>query len=352
LSGAEESALTLRSMRGWKGDALIIASNNVNELRQARTLRIPVVNLAGGLPKSHGVPRVMVNHYLAGRMAADHLLERGLRHLAFFGWNNRWYSDQRRLGFTERAAAAGVACEALLITARAESRLSWTQRIARVAKWLATLPYPAGVFAVHDYRAQFLVEACGEAGLRIPEDIALIGMDNDETICEHSAPKITSVSRSSEQVGWEALALLDRLLQGKAPPAHDLLFAPDQVVARQSTDMLYCANPLVRQAIDFIRHNFKAPVKVAALADHLGVSKRTLEMHFRKSAGSSPHEFIIQLRVQQAQSLMQIFPRRTIEQIAADCGFGTAATVYAAFHRVTGQSPASFRKKPLRPEFK
>ncbi len=181
----------------------------------------------------------MVNHFLAGRMAADHLLERGLRDLAFFGWNNLWYSNQRRLGFFARAAEARLGHqEALLLTPRAEAHLSWTQRSEGPARWLASLPRPCGVFAVHDYRAQFLVEACGEAGRRIPEDIALIGMDNDETICDHSVPTLTSVSRNSEQVGWAALALVDRLIRGGRPPTQDLLLDPDGVVTRQSTDMM------------------------------------------------------------------------------------------------------------------
>ncbi|HVU37974.1 MAG TPA: DNA-binding transcriptional regulator [Opitutales bacterium] len=344
LTGAEESALTLRAMQGWKGDAMIIASNSRAELQRARAMRIPIINLAGGLPTSHGIPRVMVNHFLAGRMAADHLLERGLRHLAFFGWNRLWYSDQRRRGFLERAAQAGAASEAYLLDPGTKPNLSWRQRIAGPARWLASLPQPCGIFAVHDYRAQFLLEACGEAARRVPEDIALIGMDDDETICEHSAPKITSVSRNSEQVGWEALALLDRMLRGERPPARDLLVDPDGVVTRQSTDMLYCADPLVRRAIDLVRADFKIQLNVATLAECLGVSKRTLETRFREAAGSSPHGFITKLRVQQAKVLLASSPRRTIEEIALACGFGTPATAYAAFQRVTGKSPATFRK--------
>ncbi len=345
LSGAEESELTLRALQGWDGDALIIATNSRQELRLARAMRIPAINLAGGLRESHGIPRVMVDHFLAGRMAADHLLERGLRSLAFFGWSSLWYSEQRRRGFAQRAAEAGVRCGELLLTARAESRLSWPQRMVGPAKWLAGLPRPCGIFAVHDYRAQFLIEACREADLRIPEDIALVGMDNDETICEHSAPKITSVSRNSEQVGWAAMALLDGLMQREKPPTADQLLAPDRVVARQSTDRLYCADPLVQQTMDYIRQHLPMPLKVATMADHAGVSKRTLEMRFRKFAGSSPHEFATRLRIQQAQSLLRQFPKRPIEQIATECGFGTTATAYAAFQRVTGQSPANYRKQ-------
>jgi LacI family transcriptional regulator len=345
LSGAEESALTLRSMRGWKGDAIIVASNDQRELRQARRMAIPVVNLAGGLRGPYGVPRVMVNHFAAGRMAAEHLLGRGLRHLAFFGWSNLWYSEERQRGFFERAEEAGVKCAAFLQRSGEEADMSWPKRVARPAKWLAALPRPTGIFAVQDYRAQFLVEVCEEAKLRIPEDIALVGMDNDETVCEHSVPTITSVSRNSERIGWEAMALLDRMTHGEPAPTEDLLLEPDRVVARQSTEGIFCTDPLVRRAVQVIRERLHAQVNVADLAERLGVSKRTLEMRFRDTAGSSPHEFLTRLRVERAQALMHVPEKRTVKRIALECGFGTAATVYAAFRRHTGESPGSFRRK-------
>jgi len=345
LRGAEESALTLGSMRGWKGDAIIAVSNNERELRNAKRMGIPVVNLAGGLPRSFGVPRVMVNHFQAGRLAADHLLERGLRNLAFFGWQNLWYSDQRRAGFCERAADSGVTATALLRASRSESKQSWTQRIAGLAKWLRGLPRPCGIFAVHDYRAQFVIEACQEAGLRIPDDIAVIGMDNDETICEHTVPSITSIYRNSERVGWEAAALLDRMMQGAPPPREDLLLNSDGIAARQSTDMLYCADTVMQKALDYMRGNLKAQFNVTLIAEHVGVSKRTLEMRFRENLASSPHEYLTKLRVQRAEALMQMSQKITIDTIAVESGFGTTPTFYSAFRKATGKTPASFRRK-------
>lgn len=344
LIGAEESALTVRKLEGWNGQALIIATNDVKELRAARKMRIPVVNFAGGLRNSFGIPRVMVNHREAGRMAAAHLLDRGLRHLAYFGWSGLWYSEERRLGFFERAAEAGVRGVAYLRIPREDSHVKWSVRIADAMKWLSSLPRPCGIFAVHDYRAQFLVEVCAEAGLRIPEDIALIGMDNDETICEHSIPTISSVSRNSERVGWEAMRLLDRMLKGETH-VKDVLIEPDGVVARQSTDREYSSDPLVQHALDFVRENLTSQLNISTIAERLGVSKRTLETRFKSSCGSSPHYFITKLRVEYAKTLLLRPQKLNIEQVAAKCGLGTAATVHAAFRRFEGKSPASFRKE-------
>lgn len=345
LSGAEESALTLRSMRGWKGDAILSAFNDEAELRAARRCGIPVVNLGAGLKNSFGVPRVLVNHFQAGRLAAEHLLSRGLSDLAFFGWADLWYSDQRRLGFCERAAEAGMECDSLLLSSREDRHLTWTQRSSTLRRWLARLPRPCGVFAVHDYRAQFLMEACQEAGLHIPGEIAVIGMDNDETVCDHTAPTLTSVSRNSEHVGWEAAALLDRLMNGKPSPASDVLIEPDGVIARQSTNMLYCADPVVQHALDYMRQHLKTQFNITALAQHASVSKRSLETRFRESLGTSPHDYLTRLRIQRAQTLLHQPGKRTVSQIARESGFATEATFHAAFRRTTGATPAGYRKQ-------
>jgi LacI family transcriptional regulator len=344
VRGTGESALTIRSMQGWKGDAAIVLSDNEGELRYAHRSGFPVVNLGGGCAKSFGVPRVMVNHRKAGRMAADHLLSRGLRHLAFFGWQDLWYSAQRQLGFVERAREDGVECRVLERSTRDETDKDWARRIASLTRWLVELPRPCGIFAVHDYRAQFLIEACQEAGLRVPADIAVVGMDNNEAICDHLVPTLSSVSRSSQRVGWEAAALLDRIMRGKRPPDGDTFLDPDGVVPRQSTAMQYCEDPMVQTALDYMRENIAGQFNISAVAEHTAASKRTLEMRFRESLGIAPHAFLTKLRVQRAESLLQVPGKRSVEQIAAECGFGTATTFYAAFRRVTGQSPASFRR--------
>src|SRR5579862_2095893 len=210
-------SVSLTEMHGWNGDGVIALIDTEHELCAARAMGMPVVNLGSWLPKSFGIPRILVNHFKAGRMAADHLLSRGLRHLAFFGWKDAWYANQRRLGFVERAKEAGVECAVLLRNLHEESGKNWTERIAEPARWLVAMPRPCGVFAMHDFMAQLLMEACQQAKLRIPDDIVMMGMDNDQTICEHSVPTLTSISRNSPQVGWEAAALLDRIMNGEPP---------------------------------------------------------------------------------------------------------------------------------------
>lgn len=346
VHGENDLFPTLRSLQGWPVNGIVTATNEERALRQIRRMKVPAVNLAGGLSKTFGVPRVIVDNVQAGRLAAEHLLSRGLRHLAFFGWNEVWYSEQRRLGFVERAAEAGARCECFL-SSFDQSDQSWMERINVVAKWVASLPRPSGIFAVSDYRCQLLMEACREAELRIPEDVAVIGMDNDETICEHTIPTLTSVSRNPDRIGWETAALLDRMMQGAPAPISSLLLEPDGVIERRSTDMLYCSDPVAQRSLDYMRANLKTPFNIQEIAEHVGVSKRTLENRFRTNLQSSPHDYLTRLRVRHAQTLMQAPNRLTVEALAGECGFGTVPAFYGAFRRVTGETPGSFRRKEL-----
>lgn len=337
-------SLRMKDMDEWKGDGVIALLDEKSELEAAGRMGIPVVNLSARVAESFGIPRVLINNTLAGQMAADHLIRRGLRHLAFFGWKDAWYANQRREAFCQRAAEAGIPCSVFLRSHRLEKPKKWTQRIAEPAAWLASLPRPCGVFAAHDYLAQLLMEACNDADLRVPGDIAVIGMDNDETICEHSAPTLSSISRNSERVGWEAAALLDRLMRREAPPQEDLLIEPTGVIMRQSTDMTYCADPVVQRALDFMTRNLGKRFNIDHVAEQAAVSKRTLEMRFRDHLGISPHEHLTRLRVQRAQSLIQRREKsRTLIQTSEECGFATPRTFYAAFKRITGT--------PLKAEF-
>ncbi len=338
------AALDLQFVRGWKGDGIITSSINPEELRHIRKAGIPAVNLAGHLPKNLGVPRVMVSDYKVGRMAADHLIGLGLTHLVFLGQRGPWYGQQRLQGFRERVAEAGLGCQVFLQGPDTRTRRNWFKRVDEIATWASSLPRPTGVFAVHDYRARLLLEACYLAGIKIPEDIAVVGVDNDESICLHTVPTISSVSCNLEKVGWEAAALLDRMMQGEPWPKHDGLIDPDGVISRQSTDRLYCDDPTTQRAVDFMREHLGECFNIEQLAGKVGVSKRTLETHFRNALQTSPHEFLIKLRVERAKALMRSPQKRSMEKIAAECGFGSVSAFYGVFGRVAGASPGSFRK--------
>ena len=195
---------------------------------------MPVVNIAGAL-RHTGVPRVMVDQEAVGRLAAEHFLERGFRRLAYFGEEGMWYSQQRQHGFIERIAQAGGQCSVLEAPTFSPSH-PWYRWQGLLVRWLKTLKPPVGLMAVHDYRARMVLDACLQIGLRVPDDVALIGVDNDEIACEFGKVPLTSIPCNGWQEGYEAAALLDRLMSGKPPPKHDILIPPEAVVcaARQT----------------------------------------------------------------------------------------------------------------------
>lgn len=341
--GTGETSLTLRMLKGWTGDGIIIATGDRGELARARRMDVPIVNLGTVVHSTHGIPRVTVDSILAGRLAADHFIERGLTQLAFFGWKGLAYSDLRLRGFLERAAESGIDCEVMLQPPGVESNRHWSQRVAEPARWLKSLPRPCGIFAVHDYRAQLLIDACQETNLRIPDDIAIVGMDNDEVVCEHSVPTLTSVSRSGRAIGWEAAALLDRMITVGPSAARDILVPPRGVISRQSTNLSYVSDPVAAAAIDYMRTHLTSPINVSHVAEHVGVSKRTLENRFRLAVNDSPRSYLARLRVKAARELIREHPDWTLQTVARNSGFRTMPPFYKAFHKVTGTTPATHR---------
>lgn len=338
------SAPSIEILEGWQGDGILFASNQLHELRFAKKLGIPAINLASGLRQQHGIPRVSVDHYLAGCMAAEHFLERDIPHLAFFGPAALWYSRQRCEGFKNRVGMAGMKCRTFLWTQQYQKPQNWHQRIEAPSKWLKSLPLPCGIFAVEDFTAQLLLDVCKEIGLRVPQDIAVIGMDNNDRICEHSVPKLTSIARNAERVGYEAAALLHSMIRGESSAVREILVRPERVILRESSDMMYCSDPQVRQAIEYMRQNLGDSYNIDAIADHLGISKRTLERGFVRATNSPPYQYLIRMRIHHARTLMEKNPKKNVAAVAAECGFASVTTFYSAFLKATGVPPSTYRK--------
>ncbi len=343
LAGTGEHSGSVRSLVGWKGDAVIAAISSEEDAMAAKGLGIPVINISAWIKETYGLPRVGADNQLAGRLAADHLIGRGLRDLAFLGWQDVHYSDQRLLGFSGRAEEMGASVRSRLDPPGEDC--TWGTRLDSLAGWLASLPHPCGVFAVHDYRAQLLIEACDIAGLRVPNDIAVIGMDDDVITCEHAVPTLTSVSRNSVVIGWEAAALIHRILEGSFSGEVEILVPPDRVTARQSTDMLYHADQVVQIAIGYMHRNLRNSFNIEAVARQAGVSKRTLEMRFRSSMGKSPHRFLTEARIAHARKLLSHPVKVSIQSVADDCGFKSYPAFVAAFQRISGCAPLEFKKQ-------
>jgi LacI family transcriptional regulator len=344
ITAPESLALSLLDLRGWRGDGIIAAINTAAEAACVKELKIPVINISGTLSKTP-VPRVSLDNGLVGRLAAEHLIERGFREFAFFGLRDVAYSEVRQGAFDARLAEAGFHSLALLMppTYRAKG-LRWREDQRKLVKWLGNLPTPVGLFAVTDYRAQQVLEACRQMGFRVPQQVAVLGVDNEEVICAHVQPSLSSVARNNQQEGYHAAAMLDRLINGKAVETLEEMIPPLGVTARESTNTVAFKDARLCAAIEYLNQHIEDPLGVQQLASHVGVSRRWMEYAFRDALGESPYQYIRARRLKLAQQLLEGEPTVKIYQVARRTGFTSAKQLSMAFGQEFGVSPREYQR--------
>ncbi len=341
---ADDFPLDWSRLKSWQVDGIILQANDLKQSNLLRKWSIPMVNIGEDLGPACQIPRLAQNNQQVGRLAAEHLISLGLKNLAYHGVQGRWYSDERLKGFKQAAREAGLKVNSFCLPHMTRDAL-WNERYEPIKRWLKTLPLPSGLFAVHDYRALIVLSACREIGLRVPEDLAVIGSDNDLMVCEFSTPTLTSVCVNAFRMGYEAANLLDRLMQGKPPLQDPVLIDPSEVAARASTDVLHVDNPAVKKAIEFMQQHFAESFKINAVAEAAGVSRRFLETRFRAERNTSPGEFLVHLRLKKAKAMLNSPVHQPTEEIARACGFVTGKNLRAALKRILDLSPKDFRHK-------
>ena len=207
------------------------------------------------------------------------------------------------------------------------------------------MPKPIGLFAVTDYRARQVLDACRQVGMRVPQQVAVIGVDNEEVICMHGEPKLSSVARNNQQEGYHAAAMLDQLIRGKNVAAVEEKIPPLGVVARESTETVAFKDPRLCEAIDYLNKHIDDPIGVQELASHVGVSRRWMEYAFRDALGESPYQYIRHRRLKLAQHLLEEETATKIYEVARRTGFTSAKQLSMAFCQEFGVSPRDYQRK-------
>lgn len=308
------------------------------------SLKTPTVNVAGILPDLR-LPRVGLDDVTIGRLAAEHLIGCGLRNFAFIGHPDHAYSVRRDRGFLAHVESAGFAVQRYH-----ERRSQFDPRgqlwalDERVRVWVLDLPKPVGVFACNDIWGVQLSELCRKAGLRVPDDVAMVGVDNDDLLCELARPSLSSVAVPAEQIGFEAAALLDRMLAGRKPPAEPKLLPPTGVVARQSSDLLAIEDAEVAAAVGWVRRNAHKPVGVKDVLREVPVSRRSLERRFRKILGRGVWEEIRRVHMERAKHLLSS-SAMPMSRVAEASGFTDSKHLSVVFREETGMTPTDYRRQ-------
>lgn len=333
-------------IESWKGDG-IITRFPLPEIRDVvRKKAIPVVDLneqLGGM----GIPLISNDHGAIGRMAAEHLLARGFQQFAYIGHSGHLWSDGRRDALIEKVSAQNYPCYVYadkLVSRKVLHQWGFQKDLDSVAQWVASLPKPIGIMACGDFRGVQLLNACRQANVAVPEEAAVVGVGADDVACQFADPPLSSVVLNGWKMGYEAAALLDRMMQGKAAPKSETLIPPLDVVVRRSSDIMAISDPLVARAVNFIRKNARSSINVEAVLKHLKVSRTTLQNHFRASFNRSVHDVLIEAKLSCVKELL-VTTRLPIADISERCGFQHPEYMSAAIKKHTGCSPARYRQQ-------
>jgi LacI family transcriptional regulator len=335
-------------------DGIIARIDNRRLLQTIQKLAIPTVDLLSRY-EVPGIPHVGQNDRAIARLAGEHLRERGFRCFAYCGFAGAGYSARRRDAFVAWAREAGFEPRVYEGTPDAANVDTGTLealgllRESALQTWVGSLPRPVALLACNDARGQHVLTACRACGIRVPEELAIVGVDNDEVLCDLADPPLSSVIPATERIGYEGAALLDRLMRGRRPPARPLLFDPLGVMTRLSTDTLAVEDRLVAAALGLIRAGACQGLNVDGLLEQLAarsllVSRSTLERRFADVLGRSPKDEILRVRLGRVKQLLMDtdYPLTTIARLV---GVAHHEYLSAQFKNQTGETPGSFRKR-------
>jgi LacI family transcriptional regulator len=337
-------------LRTWRGDGIIARIESPALARRLGRGRLPAVDLVGSFPMAR-VPLIATDDRAVMQLAIDHLRERGFRHLAFCGFAAAQYSERRRQFFAEilrDAAAPFHEFDAPASTGKKPCRImdieaEGLMQDEALAAWLSGLPKPVGVVACNDIRGLQILNVCREHDIAVPDAVSVVGVDNDEVLCELAGPRMTSVEQNTEQIGYQAAVLLQRMMEGEAGAKPPKPIAPLGVVGRASTDVFALDDREVAAALRYIRGHASDGIGVTDVARHTGISRTSLERRMQKRIGRSPLAEINRVRLERVKQLLVETDYR-LPEIARVAGFAYSEYMIAFFRQHTGQTPAQYRQ--------
>jgi len=302
---------------------------------------VPAVNVSGRAP-AQKLPMVISDNQAIGRMAAEHFVDRGFRTFGFVGYDLS-FSDERYQGFQTTVAEHGFAVNRYPHE-RTKDGDPNRERYGRPGEWLSTLEPPIGVLCCNDHRGAQIVDAALHGGLRVPEDVAVLGVDDDEVRCELATVPLSSVAPNAERIGRVAGANMLDMLEGRPPSAQVTLVEPASVTVRSSTDVLAYADEDIKKAVRYIERHACDPISVADVVNEVKVSRRTLEYRFREYLGRSPREEIERVRFERARRLLAD-PTLNVREVARQVGFFDARRFSKLFRSRHNLTPTKFREQ-------
>lgn len=323
----------------WKGQGIIARIENPSIAEALKKVHVPIVDVSSArlIPS---LPWTETDDRAIAHLAAEHLLARGFTNFAYAGDTRFNWSNWRREHFQNSVQAAGRTCHVY------RPSRSFTpddeQQVDDLARWIRKLPKPIGVMACYDFRGMQVLNACRHIGVAVPDEVAVVGVDNDELLCELSDPPLSSVAPNTHRTGYEAAALLDQLIRGKKLKGDAHLIPPLGVITRQSTDVLAVHDRNVALAIHYIRKHACDGIRVHDVLKAAPQSRRLLELRFKKMFGRTLHQEILQVQLNRVKQLL-VETDLSLAEVAERAGFNHVEYLSVAFKREVGVPPSKFR---------
>ncbi|MGB2091899.1 MAG: substrate-binding domain-containing protein [Akkermansiaceae bacterium] len=327
---------------GWQGDGVIARVSNKKLNEELVAFGKPVVNVSGIELQGVDFPRVNFDYRAAAELAAEHFASRGFCHLAYCGPENLAYVTRHCQAFETAADERHLSC-AVFASGSKRGKSSWRENREALTQWLKALPKPVGIFTWGSERGRNVLNACLEAGIAVPEEVAVLGGDDDELLCDICTPPLSAIVTPAQQAGYEAARILHGMMEGEPAPAEDVLLAADEIHTRQSTDTLAIEDPELSKVVRYIRENIHdASLQVGDLANLVGMSRRALERRFKEQLGHGPAHEIHTARTQLVRRLLRETDM-SITNLASYVGYASHEYMIRAFKKETGKTPLKYR---------
>ena len=337
---------------GWDGDGIITRTANTPLNKILKKCHCPMVELLGN---GKSIPiEVLPDEATMSKLCIDHFLERGFKNLAFYSFGQSWWIDRRRELFQEAATVKHFTPFWLSEKSDDESvpLPIWRKKYEEsLITWLKTLPRQTGIIAASDSQAMRVIQSCQKIGMKIPEEIAVLGIDNDTHLCNLLTPQLSSLDQNAVQVGYEASRLLDmKMNRRKDIPKLPILISPLHVVTRRSTDVTAIDDPDIAAALHFIGEYATQGIRVSDLVKEINLSRSTLTRQFQKILGRSPKEEITRICLNHAQYLL-IHTNLPINVVAKQSGYHSVEYFVSMFRKHIDKSPLQFRQSHQTSDF-
>ncbi|UUO06102.1 DNA-binding transcriptional regulator [Blastopirellula sp. J2-11] len=327
----------------WKGNGILTRSGSQAMADAVSRAKLPTVELRS-TRLQHSFPFVGVDNRSLGKSVAEHFLSRGFRHFAVYQLGAEEYFQQRCENFVQTVADNGYEAFRYHPRNRREQPTEWEQAQQELADWVDQLPKPVGVMACTDQLGFWLLDACRRCGAIVPEEVAVVGVENDASLCNMASTPLSSIELNGVAIGYRAAELLEHLMRGGKPPKKPILIEPLGVVTRLSSDVVAVDEPELAAALLFMREHACDGISVSDVLRAVAISRSSLERGLRKLLGRSPNQELLRLKLKRAEEMLT-HTDLTLAAIAEKCGFRRTQHLAETFRDLFGTPPGQYRRE-------